>query len=82
MSRHGDCAEIEILKRKIPDMPDIKDPFSFIDHVRNKGYSVSSQSLAIPSGKAYQVDVVELSLNLIFVQKIICKNHQALNADL
>ena len=28
MSRHGDCVEIGMLKRKIPDLGEINDPYS------------------------------------------------------
>ena len=74
MSRHGDCAEIAILKRKIPDFPEIKDPVSFSRLMETRGHVVIEKPLELPSGDAIQIDVAELSLNLIFVTEPLCKN--------
>lgn len=79
MSRHGDCAEIETLKRKIPQMPTVEDPSAFTTAMRNSGYSVSSVENPELNGQAVQIDVAELSLNLIFVKEALCNdvvNHE------
>jgi hypothetical protein len=72
MSRHGDCAEIETLKRKIPQMPNVQDPSAFTTAMRNRGYSVSTVANPALNGQAVQIDVAELSLNLIFVKEALC----------
>ena len=74
MSRHGECAEIAILKRKISDFPEIEDPLSFTRLMRTRGHAVIEQPLKLPSGGAIQIDVAELSLNLIFVTAPLCSN--------
>jgi len=37
MSRHGECAEIGSLKRKVPDLGEVRDPFAFIKLMRIRG---------------------------------------------
>ena len=73
MSRHGECAELATLKRKISDLPEIEDPVSFSKLMRTRGYTVNEQPLEVPGAKAIQIDVAELSLNLTFVTAPLCK---------
>ena len=75
MSRHGECAKIAMLKRKISDFPKIEDPVSFARLMRTRGHVVIDKPLELPSGGAIQIDVAELSLNLIFVTEPLCKNY-------
>ena len=37
MSRHGECVEVGSLKRKVPDLGDVRDPSAFIQLMRDKG---------------------------------------------
>ena len=73
MSRHGDCAEIGLLKRKIPDLGEIHDPYSFIKLMRQKGYEVISNEVAGPAGKGLEVRVPEKELFLMFVTPEVCR---------
>jgi len=75
MSRHGECAEIETLKRKVSDLPEIEDPVSFSTLMRTRGYTVNEQALEVPGAKAIQIDITELSLNLTFVTAPLCKGN-------
>ena len=76
MSRHGDCAEISTLARKLPDLPSLNSPASFSRYVQEQGHNVSEQPLNIPNGEAVQIDVPALSLNLIFVEEL-CEGYAA-----
>jgi len=38
MSRHGECVEVQSLKRKAPDLGEIRDPSTFAKLMRDKGY--------------------------------------------
>jgi hypothetical protein len=67
MSRHGDCVEIGMLKRKIPDLGEINDPYSFIKLMRQKGYEVISNEVAGITGKGFEVRVPGKGLFLMFV---------------
>jgi hypothetical protein len=67
MSRHGECAPIAALKRKIPDLGDIRDPRAFAEFMRQKGFQVTSSPIAVPRGRAEAVDVPAKSLALMFV---------------
>ena len=76
MSRHGECAEIKSLHRKIPDIDDIddiEDPKSFTLFMEGKGHKVISNELKETQGKAFQVDIPEKGLSLIFVKSTMCK---------
>ena len=76
MSRHGECAEIASLKRKIPDLGEVADPASFVDRMRRGGYQVSSSDIPVPGGKAVEVKVPEKDLSLIFVAAGLCAKKQ------
>ncbi len=75
MSRHGECAEIATLKRKVSDFPEIEDPFSFTRLMRARGHTVIERPLELPGHGAIQIDVAELSLHLIFVTSPLCKGY-------
>jgi len=72
MARHGECAEIFSLQRKIPGLGEPETLGSFIDIMESKGYSVHQQSLPVPNDSAVEVNVPELSLGLIFVTPELC----------
>jgi hypothetical protein len=73
MSRHGDCAEVGVLKRKVPDLGEISDPDAFARFMRQKGYEVTSSRLSVPRGKAQKVDVPHEHLFLVFVTAEMCR---------
>ena len=73
MSRHGDCAEVSVLKRKIPDLGEVSDPHTFASHMRHKGYDVTSAPVSVPKGKAQEVNVPQKNLFLMFVTAEVCR---------
>lgn len=78
MSRHGECAKIESLRRKIPDIGDIENPQSFIMFMEGKGHKVIAKDLFSNEiedlqGIAFQVNISEMGLNLLFVKDSMCK---------
>jgi len=73
MSRHGECAEVKALQRKIPDLGEISDPDVFTLFMRQKGYAVLTKQLDMPIGQAHEVNVPEKELSLIFVTQEICR---------
>jgi hypothetical protein len=77
MSRDGECVEIGSLKRKIPDLGDISDPYSFVKLMRQKGYEVSSNEISGANGKAVEVKVPERGLFLVFVVPEMCQQSGA-----
>ncbi len=77
LARHGECAKVEILKRKIPDLGEISDPHSFAALMRKSGYKVTIAQNPLPKGKAYEVVVPEKELSLMFVTKELCSASNA-----
>jgi len=73
MSRHGECAEIKSLQRKIPDIEGVNDPQSFSKLMKEKGYKVITNELKELQGKAVEVSVPDKGLSLIFVVESVCK---------
>jgi hypothetical protein len=72
MARHGECAEISSLERKIPNLNGVVTLDAFLGLMKSRGYSTSQQPLALPEGSAVEVSVSEFSLNLIFVKAGLC----------
>ena len=73
MSRHGECMEVQSLKRKVPDLGEIRDPSTFAKLMREKGYRVTVNEVSTPIGKAMEVNVPEPELSLMFVTPEICQ---------
>lgn len=72
MSRHGECAEVGTLKRKVPDVGEINDPHAFATFMRQKGYEVTSTPAPVPKGKGHEVKVPQKDLYLMFVTSEVC----------
>lgn len=77
MARHGECVEIDKLKRRVPDLGGINDPYSFVKLMQQKGYTVSSAEISETKGKAIEVKVPEKELFLVFVTSELCQNSGA-----
>jgi hypothetical protein len=75
MSRHGECAEVGVLKRKVPDLGEIRDPGAFVSFMRQKGYEVTVTRVSVPRGKAQEVKVPQKELFLTFVTSEMCGGH-------
>lgn len=73
MSRHGTCEDVEVLKRKVPDLGDVRDPDAFALLMQQQGYKVTSTMISVPRGAVRQVDVPDKGLYLMFVNADICK---------
>lgn len=71
-SRHGQCAAIENLKRKVPEVIGIDTPGGFAELMRAQGYEVIERVIPDSEGQAVQVDVPEKGLALIFVTASVC----------
>ena len=57
MSRHGECADIISLKRKVPDLGDIRDPDAFVQRMNDKGYQVMVNEVSRLNGEMVEVKV-------------------------
>ncbi len=75
MARHGECASIQSLKRKVPEMDNIEEPQLFIQLMKDKGFEVTSSVLAGLSDMALQVRVPEKGLSLMFVKGAMCTEY-------
>lgn len=78
MSRHGECADIGVLQRKIPDLGNIEDPQAFIFFMGKKGHEVIVKDVYANEseklkGIAFDVRVPAEELSLMFVKSILCK---------
>jgi hypothetical protein len=77
MSRHGECARIDSLARRIPDLGAVADPQSFVETMRRKGYTATVVEHALPKGSAFEVRVPERELSLLFVTADVCASSGA-----
>ena len=73
MTRHGDCADVASLKRKVPDLGAVRDPESFVKLMREKGHQVQTSEMDNPNGKIVDVRVPERELALMFVPAALCE---------
>lgn len=73
MARHGECVDVQSLKRKVPDLGEVRDPYAFITLMRDKGLQVTVNETATPKGKVIEVNVPERELGLLFVTLDVCQ---------
>lgn len=73
MSRHGGCADIVSLKRKVPDLGEVRDPAVFIQLMRVKGYQVTVNKVTMSTGKVVEIKAPERELFLMFVTQEVCQ---------
>ncbi len=57
MSRHGQCAEIKVLERKVPNLGDVTSPDTFVNLIEGRGYDVAVNEMPELDGNAVQVNV-------------------------
>ncbi|MFA6149417.1 MAG: hypothetical protein WC899_14535 [bacterium] len=69
MSRHGECAPIAVLARKVPDMGPVTSPGHFLQVLQSKGIAAERID---HSGDAVQVNVPQLELSPMFVRYETC----------
>lgn len=72
MARHGECAKIESLKRKIPDLGAVADPQSFAALMRKNGHATTITQQQLSKGAAFEVVVPAKELSLMFVTAELC----------
>lgn len=77
MARHGECMEIARLRRKVPELGDVDDPYSFVKLMQKKGHTVTSTEMMKTKGKAVEVKVPERELSLVFVTPELCQKSGA-----
>ena len=70
--RHGGCFDIDTLKRRLPDLPRLTDPETFVRYVQSKGLQFTRQAHPVPQGKAVEVVVPDRELSLVFVTAELC----------
>jgi hypothetical protein len=71
--RHGGCSEIASLRRKLPDLPDVRDPQAFLQFLETKRLRFTTQAHAVSSGKVLEVHVPEAELSLLFATEQYCR---------
>lgn len=74
LARHGGCARVESLKRKVPDLGAVSDPHGFADSMRKSGHKVALSQMPVPKGQAYEAAVPAKGLSLVFVTSEMCGN--------
>ena len=77
MARHGECAKVESLKRKVPDLGAVTDPQSFAALMRKNGYATAITQQAVSKGAAFEVIVPAKELSLVFVTADLCSTFSA-----
>jgi len=77
LARHGECADVSTLKRRVPELGEINDPQAFAALMRGQGYEVTAAPVEVPSGKAFEIKVPQKALALMFVTAELCSGNQA-----
>ena len=72
MARHGECFELEAMQRRIPELAAAKDPYAFVELMKQKGHSATATEVV--AGKAVEVRVPARELAMIFATRDQCRS--------
>ena len=75
MSRHGECASLDSLRRRLPELDSIAgSPQAFAEQLRRLGYAVQAERLTDASlgGELWSVTVPAKELALLFATSEAC----------
>ena len=72
MSRHGECAEMAALERKVPGASHVRTPRQFVELMRQRGHEVSVDEFPELRGFALGVRVPDQGLDLMFAKPPYC----------
>jgi hypothetical protein len=72
MARHGECFALEDMQRRIPELAEAKDPYAFVERMKQKGHAATTKDV-IP-GKAVEVRVPERELAIVFAKREMCQS--------
>ena len=61
------------LKRKDPDLGDVRNPTALVKLMHDKEYRVVVNEITMPKGKVVEVRVPEREVSLIFVTPEVCQ---------
>jgi hypothetical protein len=75
MARHGECAPISTLSRKIPDLGNPRSLEDFTSTLEKNGIDLEQEPYPVPKGEVVAVRVEAYSLSLIFVTSDHCESH-------
>ena len=74
MARHGECAPIATLERKVSGVSALKHPDELVSHLRDQGLSVEVVSRDLQKGFV-QLNIPEKTLYLVLVQAHLCNEY-------
>lgn len=70
--RHGECAPISALKRKLQDMPEVRTPEEFEAYLDLKRLKFTRQAHQAGGGGAVEFQVPDAGLAVLFVPRQLC----------
>jgi hypothetical protein len=70
--RHGECAPISSLKRKLQDMPEVRTPEEFAAYLDLKRLKFTRQAHQAVGGGAVEFQVPDAGLAVLFVPRQLC----------
>jgi len=74
MARHGECAPIAVLERKLAGVSTLKHPDELVSHMRGQGLNVEVVSRDLNMG-IVEIKVPEKALSLVLVQASLCREY-------
>lgn len=70
--RHGECAALDSLKRKLPDLPTIDSPDALARHLDAKGLRYTRRQETSAAARMEQFEVPDAGLAILLVPARLC----------
>ena len=72
VGRHGECAPIASLQRKLPDLPDVRTPQALLAHLDRKKLAYTTRTVTVAQGQWLEVQVPAAELAVVLAPQALC----------
>lgn len=73
VGRHGECAPLSTLKRKLPDIPAVHTPEAFAAYLDSKKLHYTKRAHAVGQAQMIEFQVPEVGLSILLVPEVMCR---------
>lgn len=74
VGRHGECAPLRVLQRKLPDLPDVRSPEALAAYLDARRLRYSRRTVSIGRAQAVEFEVAEVGLAVLLAPESACRS--------
>jgi hypothetical protein len=70
--REGECASLDLLKKKYPDWGEVKSPYQLAEKLKAQGYNAEVKEYTLGKRPSVEVRVPDKSIYVMFIRTDLC----------